>query len=490
MLWLKLLPALFCSCLFIFVNGSILTVYDQGVSKSESVISSPAFDLGNLTFPLTFQNVILSSGCSAIHKITQSTSTVSLLSGNYKNVLVMIGYKQEDSSCLKTHHVFECQQHDWCGGILVEEPFFSPPGMEMWSVFDKHRPRSDYMIPLVEATTEDFQIWKNSIIFDETSGTGITNTSIVIKLTRDANKWEATFNSWGFKVVIQGMCGAWSFLCIIVALVILNRIRKTSSHENSRGGRFGSLALNRKTPIKVICLYLQLLNHSFRVIFRVDLFFTTQIYPYLTSFEFYSSSTIFQIVSNLLLAFVLHELTVAKNSINMQEKLFFAYILCFCFVLIDFTIATLSGLVVYKTSPHILGKATYNLILYMVFGLWYFQQAILFFRRSSRSAKATKKTNSQAALLQKMSIMNASGLLLYSSIQTLVYVREIYGNPVGYSIVTFLTNFSPQLTSMIEIFIFGGIIIDPKKLKESFQRRLSALPFTGSSVEDQTSTAI
>jgi len=290
---------------------------------------------------------------------------------------------------------------------------------------------------------------------------------------------------WPWILFVQCFCGTWSCICTVGTIMILYRVRKNqpSGDHHHHKSFFCSL------PIKVVCLYLHLFTHIFRVVYRVDLYFSKRIFPYLASFEIYSASTIFQVIYNILLAFVLRELTHAKHTINMQDKVARAYVVCLIFVLMDFTIATMSGLLYVHTSPQIGAKAIYNLSLYLLFGPWYLYQAYAFLKKASKGEKMTNKKNTQAANLHRMSIINALGLMTYSIIQSFALVRQIYGNPTGYAVVVFFANLAPQLTSMIEIFLFGGIAISTDTIKQSWQRRFSSVA-TGSKQVTAESTLI
>ena len=94
-------------------------------------------------------------------------------------------------------YIFDCQQRDWCKAVLHFHPSEVIAGRIVWSVFDKHRERSEYKVPLVVTIKEDFNYFKKLITEVENNQNNNSNNSnnssfyfdYKVTLTLDPNPW-------------------------------------------------------------------------------------------------------------------------------------------------------------------------------------------------------------------------------------------------------------------------------------------------------------
>eukprot|EP00298_Acanthocystis_sp_HF-20_P023848 c33701_g1_i1.p1 GENE.c33701_g1_i1~~c33701_g1_i1.p1 ORF type:complete len:531 (+),score=116.99 c33701_g1_i1:56-1648(+) len=459
-------------------DEAYLTICEKDNTDCSSYdAKAPAFALGNLDFPISGEP-IWTQGCEGVVSLDNS-----LRVANATNKIVFLQYNPEDSACFYTHHVFMCQARSWCTGIFVEDYFFNPSGLNMWSVFDKTRPRSDYKVPMVQPTLEEFALFKRLIKDAE-----MNNKTVTLTLTSDPSKWGELFTSAMFLILFRVLYPVFSFGCFVLAIKLIKkhaeeekkRLRRMSSSLGSGYNRQKkSFAFFRTKPtLKMVCLVLQAFTHICRVFyFAIDPLFSQQIFPNLASYVMFTSTTAFYIVTNILLAFVIRELTQAKQFIDVMTKIKIAYVIILCFLFLDYSTTILAGLVIRVGSTSTwLVKVVFYVILSIVLGLWYLWEGFKFLRRAHETEKKLKKTDNVAQrIMIQMAMVNSVGIIIFGCLCTLASFRGIYGTPAGYFTAWFSGYGISQITSFIQIFLFGGVLISSKRLSLTRMRSLRTM---------------
>ncbi len=108
-------------------------------------------------------------------------------------------------------------------------------------------------------------------------------------------------------------------------------------------------------------------------------------------------------------------------------------------------------------------KALFYVVANIVLGIWYFWQGYRFLVRSSFHERVIRKQNKSRILLTQTSLMNSVMMVLLGISVIFVPQRNIYGCPWGYFSVWGCLLLLVQLSSLIEILLFGGVVIEVQK---------------------------
>eukprot|EP00298_Acanthocystis_sp_HF-20_P017028 c21652_g1_i1.p1 GENE.c21652_g1_i1~~c21652_g1_i1.p1 ORF type:complete len:498 (+),score=169.17 c21652_g1_i1:24-1496(+) len=463
---------------FLFIlritNCSILRIFENSTSTipiSSIEIQTPGFDLGIRNFQLT-KPTILTKGCGGISKIDINEITKLLSSTGESNLIVLIEADTDDNSCLPVNHILKCQEKSWCAGVIVQDPFYSPTGCEMWSVFDKKRDRSEYKVPLAQASLEDFNIISEAFLVSKSK-----NQSSTITIIDDKNPWLETINSVPFLLYFQILTPIWSVGCIILSIKGLlkkNRQLKTKKARTSIESfktRCREIFSCSSPGLKTVCLRLHIFTHLSRIAFvGVDPFLSRQLYPHSVYYMGLFCSMAFEIATNILLAFVIRELTQAKSTIDVMKKARLAYLFIFIFIIIDFLISLVGGLKIQvSTGPVWIVKAIFYVLLNIVLGIWYFIQGYKFLQKCQKLEKTLKKEKENRAkeVLVRISTFNSIGLVFFGLCTVLTTERSIFGSPAGNFATFAAIVFIIQTSSFMEILLFAGIPLHWKNIKHS-----------------------
>eukprot|EP00298_Acanthocystis_sp_HF-20_P029280 c8162_g2_i3.p1 GENE.c8162_g2_i3~~c8162_g2_i3.p1 ORF type:complete len:510 (+),score=71.94 c8162_g2_i3:23-1531(+) len=442
-------------------------------------VLTPGFELGNKeAFPLTAP-VILSPGCSGISKISQSQidSTLSSpLSSNFvalssstsssasRNILVLVEESVSDASCFPQHHIFECQDREWCGGVLFEHAVPLISGLHMWSYFDKPRSRSEYKVPLAQISREDIKYFKRLISENLQNETIITP---IITLTNDQNPWVDMFLSVPFILIFRALFPFSSIISLFIIVKVYKNYKKhrlvsrtVSANSLYSPSTSGIKYSFRKTSLKEKCLLFQFISHILKILFFIDPIISSQIYPYIVGTILTAGFISLQLSSSILLSFVIRELTHANELINVQGKLKAAYFFIIVFILIDLGISTHDGLNVNVLSfPSFYILAAYYVATNIGLGAWYFVQGYKFIKKCSQvKTQMSKKDQARLSLIQ-LSMFNSIGMILFGLVTVLIGVRQVHGRPWGNFCIYFFMLLILQITSLFEILLFGGVVI-------------------------------
>eukprot|EP00298_Acanthocystis_sp_HF-20_P004676 c15000_g1_i1.p1 GENE.c15000_g1_i1~~c15000_g1_i1.p1 ORF type:complete len:498 (+),score=157.40 c15000_g1_i1:34-1527(+) len=455
--------------IFCFVNSTIIRVFNDSSKLNEIKtysIPSPPLALGNLNFPVSGE-VLFGKGCSAISQIEKNEKYSDILSSNKTNIIVLLDYENtNDVSCFDIWHVFHCQKNEWCKGVLVSTPFFNPAGFGMWSAFDKTRPRSDFLVPLVQVSKEDF-FWIQDIIADVENN----NQTFSLTLTHDESEWEAMFTSPVYLVFLRILTPIWSFGCFLLASTILKQRLKVVPTPRRMVVPYGKwyhrLRSKLKLNLKRICLSLHVFTHFSRIIYySIDPFFSYQIIPFLPSYLLISFCVAFEIATTILLSFVIRELIHASQLIDVMSKVGYAYCFIAFFLVLNFTIDTTAGLQLAIAGPGFIVKAGFHIAINIVLGFWYFYQGYQFLKKCSFSEQIQQQSTNPAKLfLIRLSTLNGFGLTLFGLTTILALLRAVFGCPWGFFSSWFIMTCLTQIISFCEILLFGGVTFDVAKAK-------------------------
>eukprot|EP00298_Acanthocystis_sp_HF-20_P006433 c16297_g1_i1.p1 GENE.c16297_g1_i1~~c16297_g1_i1.p1 ORF type:complete len:477 (-),score=64.73 c16297_g1_i1:131-1561(-) len=446
------------------------------------IIPTPHFDLGNRDFNVTGKP-ILGKGCHAVQNLDHKKINHEYLALNSSKRILLVEYNEEDNSCFLIHYALECQKYAWCGGVLVQDHFFNPTGLDMWSVFDIHRERTEYKVPLTEASFDDFN-FISSLILDAES----KNQTTMIILTNDPNPWQTLFLSIPWMIFFRILSPIWSIGCLIFVIRLL--FVKHRAKVPIRRGSFNQLSMNKNkthVPLKSLCLGLHALTHVARVVaFSVDPFVSQQIFPHLVYYLLGLAFIItFDIATNILLVFVVRELTRADKSIDLKSRLIPAYCFVLFFVILDFLVSALGGLKVnFRYFPTWIVKAFFYVVMNIFLGLWYMREGYLFLSKYKKLETKMKKQNRSRVLLTRMTIVSSIGIILVGMLSILITLPQVFGNPTGHfccwvSIVTVV-----QILSLAEISLFGGVVLDVRTVITKLRALSSSLTLFGTDTCD------
>eukprot|EP00298_Acanthocystis_sp_HF-20_P017300 c21719_g1_i1.p1 GENE.c21719_g1_i1~~c21719_g1_i1.p1 ORF type:complete len:356 (+),score=86.03 c21719_g1_i1:907-1974(+) len=330
----------------------------------------------------------------------------------------------------------------------------------MWSVFDAHRPRSAYKVPLVQASLEDFAYLKDALLNAQKN-----NQSHAITLTSDDNPWLVTINSFFFLFYFQILTPIWSLSCFIWAIkIVYNDIITKSISNNNHIPNNNHISTStqpivrsQKITLKRICLSFHIISHLSRIVFSVDPFWSQQIFPYLVSWVLTSCVIAFEISANILLSFVLREITHAKQNIDVLKEVKVAYVFIAIFIALDFFLAITQGSqYAFFSVVHV--TAFFYLFVNVILGFWYLWQAHKFLEKCSKFKDPAQKPHPARVVLIQTSIVNSIGMIFCGIIFYLIAVRSIFGNPWGQFSIYVLMTAALQIVSLCEIMLFGGVV--------------------------------
>eukprot|EP00298_Acanthocystis_sp_HF-20_P006504 c16344_g1_i2.p1 GENE.c16344_g1_i2~~c16344_g1_i2.p1 ORF type:complete len:307 (+),score=42.20 c16344_g1_i2:187-1107(+) len=298
--------------LFFFgnISGSILSITNNinNNSSHPSIyyqINTPHFSLGNKDFPIS-GNVILSQGCSAFSKIDISEIERLKIHYNATNFIVLVSADASDLSCFLLKFIFDCQVFDWCKGVMVESiDFQRVSSARMWSQFDEHRSQNAYKVPLVEASRQDFDLFKSLVIENR----NILNSSQLITLTNDLNPWLFVISSIALLVYFRIFLTITAVVCFIFSIVVLfnssngHQIQKKISNRN----KLNYIEFfQSQITLKRFCLFLQAISQFFKIFyFSIDPIFSQRVFTYLIAYQLLTIGVTFEIGSNIFLSFTM-----------------------------------------------------------------------------------------------------------------------------------------------------------------------------------------
>eukprot|EP00298_Acanthocystis_sp_HF-20_P003049 c13428_g1_i2.p1 GENE.c13428_g1_i2~~c13428_g1_i2.p1 ORF type:complete len:467 (+),score=67.70 c13428_g1_i2:35-1402(+) len=426
-----------------FIQESLGFILSINNSTKTYVFNTPPLSFGNLNFPVTVTNIIFLRGCSSLSPYPTNNNTLP------DSVIFWEDSEQDEIACFQSHFVFECQKYSWCLGVISIEPFFSPSGFFVWSVFDKKRDVSEFQVPLVEMTIDDFEILKSAI----------KNSNYSITLTLDPNPYQAAFESIGFIFFFHVFASIWSFICFVISV---SQIRRRSKKRKDKSG-----------DLKKVCLILQVFTHVARFInVTVDPDFTQRIIPYLWGYISIYSCIAFELATNILLSFVIRELTRATRIIFVMKKVSVAYGFITVFLLLDLAISVYVGLRVnFVTQQAWIVKAFFYVIMNLLLGFWYLYEGIKFLRKCRRQNNIN---SGPRILLIRISILNSIGMILNGIAVTFPSIKIIFASPWGYTGTFMGLIIILQTTSFIQILLFSRATFTKKSFNR-FMQRLSSI---------------
>eukprot|EP00298_Acanthocystis_sp_HF-20_P016557 c21511_g4_i2.p1 GENE.c21511_g4_i2~~c21511_g4_i2.p1 ORF type:complete len:493 (-),score=108.32 c21511_g4_i2:101-1549(-) len=439
---------------------SILKVYNSNDSSSTDFttyeIPTPHFYLGNLDFPFTGQ-VVFGKGCSAADSISDQQTNSS-----QTKLILFVEYNADDDSCFRLAHVFSCQKKSWCGGVLVQDVFYSPVGFRVYSLFDKHRSRSEYKVPLVESNFEDFDFFKDLIKSAQKKGNYYS-----VTLINDPNPWQEAFDSPALLVFFRILLPLWSSACFLLTIRILYSQSATGKSNRGQHKSFRQLCFGLN--LKQVCLLFHALTHIGRLGVAIDPFPSQHIVPYIVFQVFVAISLSFEMATHLLLSFVIRELTLANRTINIGQKIAYAYGPVVLLISAAFANAGLEGTL---TNPPELPFLYIMIFFYCVvnicLGVWYFVQGYRFLKKCSAYEKSVQKENRARVTLTQTSLFNSVGMILFGITMIFFSLRVVFGTPWGLFSVYVITVTIVQFISVFEILLFGGVVVDFRRTKRFF----------------------
>eukprot|EP00298_Acanthocystis_sp_HF-20_P006094 c16049_g1_i1.p1 GENE.c16049_g1_i1~~c16049_g1_i1.p1 ORF type:complete len:463 (+),score=103.32 c16049_g1_i1:87-1475(+) len=433
-----------------FVITSKLEIFNS-LNESTSIheFITPAFELGNISFPFSAP-VLIGVGRYSINEFTDSQIQEKLINSSSSKLIVFVDYINE---IFVTEFIFQCQEKDWCGGVLLRDYVYYPTGRRVWSLFDSHRSSSEYKIPLVEASASDY-----TKILNLLSEVEKNNQTYKFTLTYDQNPWKEMFHSVAMLVVFQIFIGLWSFCCIILSIRLLWEQHNQKVKESKQS----------QVTLKQVCLVFHLISNIFRFVLCIDPLQCNQLFVYPILIFLLAGSIGFETASSILLSFVVRELTQAITTVNVMKNVKVAYCLIVVFIFITFLVSALEGFkLVILPVPTFAILAIFYAISNFVCGVWYFLQGYKFLKRFQKSEKATHRQNTRRVALTRIALLNSIGMIMYTFLFLLAGVRQTSTNPWGFFLSGVLLNIILLIISLFEIMIFGGL--DLKRIQQSFK---------------------
>eukprot|EP00298_Acanthocystis_sp_HF-20_P018548 c21985_g4_i3.p1 GENE.c21985_g4_i3~~c21985_g4_i3.p1 ORF type:complete len:509 (-),score=104.38 c21985_g4_i3:130-1629(-) len=466
--------------LFCFAQSTILEIFSSNSSiPTIYEINTPHFDLGNKSFPVSSSGVIFSKNCNAFNLISDEQVQLVKTQTNSSKLIVLIQFDDQASyaKCFPQKYVFECQKRDWCDAVLLQDPFRTPAGFTMWSLIDEFRPRSDYKVPMLESNKEDFDLFKKLILQSQ-----INNQTYRITLTNDENKWEGVFKSVPFLIYFRVLSPLWSLGCLVLIILVFWKKGPTPSRRDSdvdKNSRkeppnverlYSRNILKKRLTLKQICLVFHFITHLARVIlYSIDPIQSQQIFTYIVAQLLTATTFSFEIATHILLSIIMRELTQTNTLVDIRKRTQFAYVIIIVFLFFDYFSSTLAGL----RSDVPFSTSIVMLVFYIggniVLGIWYFWQAYRFLRKCNENEKVVKRKSNPRIRLTQISLLNSIGMITFGLLCLMILVRNIFGNPWGYSFAYMSFIFVVQIMSFCEILIFGGVLFRPPTLKNSVQ---------------------
>eukprot|EP00298_Acanthocystis_sp_HF-20_P016809 c21591_g1_i1.p1 GENE.c21591_g1_i1~~c21591_g1_i1.p1 ORF type:complete len:488 (+),score=107.79 c21591_g1_i1:68-1531(+) len=419
-------------------------------------VHTPAFDLGSREFPVVGEAILI-YGCTGMSKMSALES--SYISNSNKSIL-LAKYMASDNGCFRSDYIFECQRTSWCAGVMSQDHSFDPTGLHMWSMFDEHRDRSEYKVPLNQATLDDFNQIEETIINYRKQ-----NISYRITLTSDPNPWTDMFTSIPFLIYFRILTPIWSFGCLFLTVYYffsdrgnVNSNNITDKNETNKQ-KMCSLS---KWGLKRTCLTLQFITHVSRVVFyAVDPFVSQQIFPYIWTMILSTLITVLDLGTHVLLSFVVRQIVQAKKVINIMQSVRFVLLVVAIIFVLDFAAAIVTGYALNPPFFHVfLVKIFLYVFLNVTLGGWYFFQAYKFFKSSKENQKIVQKSSKARNNLTRITLISSLLMIVLGCFMILLAIPAIYGNPWGYFSFYVVVTFLIQILSFFEIFLFGGVSID------------------------------
>eukprot|EP00298_Acanthocystis_sp_HF-20_P012165 c19746_g2_i1.p1 GENE.c19746_g2_i1~~c19746_g2_i1.p1 ORF type:complete len:500 (+),score=109.17 c19746_g2_i1:35-1534(+) len=460
------------------VLTSYLQIDNANTNVSKIIkVDSPAFDLGNKDFPVSGVPLFV-RGCSGIKKI--SDENVMKIS-NTSKFISFVEFDANDNDCVRLSLVLDCQKRFWCAGVFSQDVVTDPAGASMWSIFDEKRPRSAYKVPMVQSNEIDFVLLKTTFYSDSQS-------NMTIVLTLDPNPWETMFRSVPFILFFRVLSPIWSFGCVILASSLLRTALGRANQRTQRGVRSSTSeesfsqhhhhesfqikqikssigGIFDKFTVITVCLSLKIFTNFVRIIyFAIDPLFSFQVLPLLYSYILVTLTTTFEVVTNVLLAFVIHEITKMTPKRNLLQQLKGSIIFILIFVLLDMFTAVMAGLTKNFGLQSWMVKVIFYVVMNIVLGLWYIWQGTRFLKSSLRREKRVGKANRQRRTLTRISMVSSGGMILVGVFVTFLSMKSIAGTPWGYLITWTLIFIVIQITSFCQVLLFGGLPLDLKML--------------------------
>eukprot|EP00298_Acanthocystis_sp_HF-20_P011617 c19479_g1_i1.p1 GENE.c19479_g1_i1~~c19479_g1_i1.p1 ORF type:complete len:459 (-),score=54.41 c19479_g1_i1:40-1416(-) len=437
-------------CLFGFNESSKLEIFNNG-SKLIYEINTPPLSQGNLDFPVSGLTVF-GKGCDAFNQISESDINKVWNSSSSSKLIAIIDFT--GGGCFLADFVFRCQTKDWCGGILLRERFFNPAGLNALISFRKKYPRSDFKVPFVEASDEDFIFIKNMIIEAQNN-----DQHSQLTLIGNENPWIGMFQSTIFFVTLRVLAPFSSCGCLIlVSRLIWIQAKKLSlESEVLTKSKF-------RINLKLVCLSFHFISQLTRTVFFADPFQCQQIYSYTVFILLLAGALAFEISTSILLSFLIRELVHAVRPMDMVKATKFAYYVIVIFLACQIFASVVEGLRLYDTevsSFQILGL--FYSITNFSLGVWYFKQSYVFLKRFRITEKAIRKENLKRISLTQLSLTSSIGMILISVTILSIGFREIFGRVWGYFATYLLLVIFLQTTSFLQILLFGGVIFKFKR---------------------------
>eukprot|EP00298_Acanthocystis_sp_HF-20_P004510 c14836_g1_i1.p1 GENE.c14836_g1_i1~~c14836_g1_i1.p1 ORF type:complete len:491 (-),score=113.99 c14836_g1_i1:23-1495(-) len=467
---------LILSSIISFSHGWLQLTATNNSAKLFKDFITPPFDLGNLNFPVSGAPIFV-KGCNGLSRMVSDE----LITIPSTDTIVFVESDIADNSCWAGSFIFQCQSLSWCRGIVIEDPFFTPTGLATWSYFDKRRDRTQYKVPYLQTTKEDFSTFQKLVQLT------YANQQPIVTIFGDTNPWSEMFDSGLFVFMFQVLSTLWSFFCLFLSVFLLRKkYSKTSYNKNRTSSLMTpsqftrhesrnsfSLLLQSKKSLKTICLCLKIFTHTFRIFyFAVDPFFSQQVYPSLASYLLLTATFSFEICTNILFSFIIRELTQATTIISIFTKAKFSLIFVLGFLILDFWTAIEAGLFIsIGIFPSWIVKAFFYLILNICLGGWYFWQARRFLKKSIRSEKKFRKENKARECLTQISTVSSFGMILCGILFSFMSIREVFGSPWGYFGVFCAITVVSQITSLAQIFLLSHTLITVKTVREFFEQQ-------------------
>eukprot|EP00298_Acanthocystis_sp_HF-20_P018547 c21985_g4_i1.p1 GENE.c21985_g4_i1~~c21985_g4_i1.p1 ORF type:complete len:497 (-),score=74.67 c21985_g4_i1:49-1539(-) len=463
--------------LFCFAQSTILEIFSSNSSiPTVYEINTPHFDLGNKSFPVSSSGVIFSKNCNAFNLISDEQVQLVKTQTNSSKLIVLIQFDDQASyaKCFPQRYVFECQKRDWCDAVLLQDPFRTPAGFAMWSLIDEFRPRSDYKVPMLESNKEDFDLFKKLILQSQ-----INNQTYRITLTNDENKWQVVFKSVPFLIYFRVLSPLWSLGCLGLLIFIFWKRGGTATGDSDMARKKSKQNLQttkstfekffkKRLTLKQVCLLFHFITHLARVIlYSIDPIQSQQIFTYIVAQLLTATTFSFVVATDILLAIIMRELTRTNKLIDIRKRTQFVYVIIIIFLFFDYFSSTLAGL----KSDLPFSTSIVMLVFYIggniVLGIWYFWQGYRFLKKCNENEKIVKQKSSPRVRLTQISLMNSIGMITFGLLCLMILVRDIFGNPWGYSFAYMSFIFVVQIISFFEILIFGGLVLKPAHIKNS-----------------------
>jgi hypothetical protein len=332
-------------------------------------------------------------------------------------------------------------------------------------------------VPLVEASAEDFKLFSGLIeLHPQTHN---------LTLTKSPNPWKKMFQSIPYLIFFRIITPLWSCGCLALCTRLLRTSNKIAPPKPVYQTKFECLfrICRQQFTLKRVCLGLQAVTHLSRVaLFTVDPIISCQILPYLALQLLMACIVDFEISTNVLLAFVVRELTNAKVTINVMQKVLVAYCIMCLFIAVDFWLAVYAALFIDVGAYAFIIRVMFMLVMNVFLGIWYLWQAVVFSRRFAAREQRIRRENRQRLTMTRITRNSAIGMITFGLLLAFLGVPDVYGKPWGFFFVWMALVTVFQLTSFSQILLFGGLALD-KKMVLGVMKRMTSRRATGDDYE-------